>query len=239
MRAVTDVTDRAYSEGGRVHVYQQEGYIAPDLPERRRRDDIATFPGIDAACPDTVAPDGGAGAAFRGHMAPAWRRHRVLEPREKGSNFEFSYITKPLEPFRGVPEGKHEHFRLMYDLMALAFEGDITRSITFMLGRDLSNQSFPECGFDGGWHGASHHGDKPANIANYAKMNRYHVRNLAYFVEKLKNIPDGDGNVLDHMLIYKGSNMGNSHRHAHDKAPVILVGGVDESNKAACHRVRR
>jgi hypothetical protein len=95
-------------------------------------------------------------------------------------------------PF-GVPESKHEDFRLMYDLMALAFEGDITRSITFMLGRDLSSQSFPECGFDGGWHGSSHHGDKPANIANYAKMNRYHVQNLAYFAEKLRNIPDGDG----------------------------------------------
>ena len=62
---------------------------------------------------------------------------------------------------------------------------------------------------------SSHHGDIPANKANYAKINRYHVQNLAYFVEKLKNIPDGDGNVLDHVLIYKATNMGNSHRHAH------------------------
>lgn len=139
-------------------------------------------------------------------------------------------------PF-GVPESKHDLFKLMYDLMALAFEGDITRSITFMLGRDVTGQSFPECGFNGGWHGSSHHGDKPANIANYAKMNRYHVQNLAYFVEKLRNIPDGDGNVLDHVLIYKGSNMGNSHRHAHDKVPVILVGGVDGTFKGNRHVV--
>ena len=122
-------------------------------------------------------------------------------------------------PF-GLPQSKHEHFRLMYDLMALAFEGDITRSITFMLGRDLSGASFPESGFNGGWHGTSHHGDKPENIANYAKVNRYHVQNLAYFCEKLSKIPDGDGTVLDHVLIYKGSNMGNSHRHAHEKVPV-------------------
>ena len=81
----------------------------------------------------------------------------------------------------------------MYDLMALAFEGDITRSATFMLGRDLSGASFPESGFTGGWHGSSHHGDKPENVANYAKMNRYHVQNLAYFAEKLSKIPDGDG----------------------------------------------
>jgi hypothetical protein len=139
-------------------------------------------------------------------------------------------------PF-GLPDNKHVHFRLMYDLMALAFEGDITRSATFMIGRDLSGTSFPESGFNGGWHGSSHHGDKPENVANYAKMNRYHVQNLAYFVEKLKNIPDGDGSVLDHVLIYKGSNMGNSHRHAHVKVPVILVGGIDGTFKGNRHIV--
>ena len=139
-------------------------------------------------------------------------------------------------PF-GLPQSKHEHFRLMYDLMALAFEGDITRSITFMLGRDLSGASFPESGFNGGWHGTSHHGDKPENIANYAKVNRYHVQNLAYFCEKLSKIPDGDGSVLDHVLIYKGSNMGNSHRHAHEKVPVILVGGIDGTFKGNRHLV--
>jgi hypothetical protein len=139
-------------------------------------------------------------------------------------------------PF-GLPESKHAHFRLMYDLMALAFEGDITRSATLMLGRDLSGASFPESGFTGGWHGSSHHGDKPENIANYAKVNRYHVQNLAYFVEKLKKIPDGDGTVLDHVLIYKGSNMGNSHRHAHEKVPVILIGGIDGTFKGNRHIV--
>lgn len=147
-------------------------------------------------------------------------------------------VKEPSEevPF-GLPESKHVHFRLMYDLMALAFEGDITRSATLMLGRDLTGTSFPESGFNGGWHGSSHHGDKPENIANYAKMNRYHVQNLAYFCEKLKNIPDGDGSVLDHVLIYKGSNMGNSHRHAHEKCPVILVGGIDGTFKGNRHIV--
>jgi hypothetical protein len=139
-------------------------------------------------------------------------------------------------PF-GLPESKHLHFRLMYDLMALALEGDITRSITFMLGRDLSGASFPESGFTGGWHGTSHHGDKPENIANYAKVNRYHVQNLAYFCDKLRAIRDGDGTLLDHVLIYKGSNMGNSHRHAHEKVPVVLVGGIDGTFKGNRHLV--
>ena len=85
-----------------------------------------------------------------------------------------------------------------------------------MLGRDLSSATFPESGYVGAWHGTSHHGDKPENVANYSKVNRYHVQNLAYFCDKLAKIPDGDGTVLDHVLIYKGSNMGNSHRHAPD-----------------------
>src|SRR5436189_1461831 len=139
-------------------------------------------------------------------------------------------------PF-GIPESNLAHFKLMYDLLALAFEGDITRSATFMLGRDLSGSSFPESGFNGGWHGSSHHGDKPENVANYAKMNRYHVQHLANFVAKLSKMPEGDGTVLDHILIYKGSNMGNSHRHAHIKVPVVLVGGIDGTFKGNRHIV--
>jgi hypothetical protein len=138
-------------------------------------------------------------------------------------------IKEPSEeiPF-GLPENKTVHYRLMYDLLALAFEGDLTRSATFMLGKDLSGASFPDSGYNGGWHGSSHHGDKPDNVANYAKMNRYHVQNLAYFAAKLDKIPDGDsGTILDHIMIYKGSNMGNSHRHAHIKVPIILLGGLD------------
>jgi hypothetical protein len=139
-------------------------------------------------------------------------------------------------PF-GVPENKHVHYRLMYDLLALAFEGDLTRSATYMLGKDLSGSTFPESGFNGAWHGSSHHGDKPDNVANYAKMNRYHVQNLAYFADKLNKIPDGDGTLLDHILIYKGSNMGNSHRHAHVKVPIILLGGLDGTFKGNRHIV--
>ena len=176
------------------------------------------------------------GAGDRSRLDAYLENIRELERRIKIAMSKT--VTEPSGeiPF-GLPESKHVHFRLMYDLIALAFEGDITRSATFMLGRDLSGASFPESGFNGGWHGSSHHGDKPDNIANYAKMNRYHVENLAYFVDKLKKIPDGDGTVLDHVLIYKGSNMGNSHRHAHEKVPVILVGGIDGTFKGNRHIV--
>jgi hypothetical protein len=129
-------------------------------------------------------------------------------------------------PF-GIPQSNDEHFKLMFDLIALAFEGDITRSATMMLGVDITSATFPESGTNGAWHGTSHHSDKPENIADYAKMNRYHVSMLAYFLDKLKNINEGEGTVLDYSLTYMGSNMGNSHRHAHEKVPVILAGGLD------------
>lgn len=145
-------------------------------------------------------------------------------------------VEEPTEevPF-GIPQDKDVHFKLMYDLIALAFEGDITRSATFMLGRDLSSATHPASGFTGGWHGTSHHGDTPANIANYAKVNRYHVANMAYFLDKLSKIQDVEGTALDNVLVYKGSNMGNSHRHAHEKVPVILAGGIDGTFKGNRH----
>lgn len=140
-------------------------------------------------------------------------------------------INNAVEPESGVPFGipqsKDVHFKLMFDLIALAFEGDITRSATMMLGVDITSANFPESGTTGAWHGTSHHSDKPENIAEYAMMNRYHVGILAYFLDKLQEIEEGDGTVLDHSLTYMGSNMGNSHRHAHEKVPVILAGGVD------------
>jgi len=147
-------------------------------------------------------------------------------------------VAEPTEevPF-GIPQDKDVHFKLMYDLLALAFEGDLTRSATYMLGRDLSSVTHPASGYVGGWHSTSHHGDTPANIANYAKVNRYHVANLAYFMEKLSKIQDIEGTALDNVLIYKGSNMGNSHRHAHEKVPVILAGGIDGSFRGNRHIV--
>jgi hypothetical protein len=176
------------------------------------------------------------GAGDRGRLDAYLDNIRELERRIKIAME--TTVKEPSEeiPF-GLPQDKQAHYLLMYDLLALAFQGDLTRSATYMLGKDLSGASFPESGFNGPWHGSSHHGDKPENVASYAKMNRYHVQNLAYFAEKLNKIPDGDGSLLDHTLIYKGSNMGNSHRHAHVKVPIILLGGLDGTLKGNRHIV--
>jgi hypothetical protein len=204
--------------------------------EERRRDRERNASILDAVVGQLSAFRKDLGAGDRARLDTYADNVRELERRIRIA-MENSVKEPSVDVPFGLPESKHVHFRLMYDLMALAFEGDITRSITFMLGRDLSGASFPESGFNGGWHGSSHHGDKPENIANYAKVNRYHVENLVYFCDKLSRIPDGDGTVLDHVLIYKGSNMGNSHRHAHEKVPVILVGGIDGTFRGNRHLV--
>jgi hypothetical protein len=205
-------------------------------PEERLRDRQRSASILDAVVGQLGAFKTSLGAADKVRVDGYVENIRELERRIKIAMQNAVKEPEGDVPF-GLPQNRHDHFRLMYDLMALAFEGDITRSITFMLGRDLSGAAFPESGFTGGWHGTSHHGDKPENIANYAKVNRYHVQNLAYFCDKLSKIPDGDGTLLDHVLIYKGSNMGNSHRHAHEKVPVILVGGIDGTFKGNRHLV--
>ena len=135
----------------------------------------------------------------------------------------------------GIPESFDEHIKLHFDMTALAFRADITRVATLLGARDLTARSyvfpksdlFPNGGVSGSFHGGSHHQEDPIQIRRYADINRYHVSTLAYFAEKLKSIPDGDGNLLDRSLIVYGTNMGNSNQHMHYDVPHILVGGAN------------
>ena len=143
----------------------------------------------------------------------------------------------------GIPESFDEHIRLHVDMTALAFRADVTRVATLLGARDLTARSyvfpksdlFPNGGVSGGFHGASHHQEDPVQIRRYADINRYHVSTLAYFAEKLRAIPDGDGTLLDHSLLMYGSNMGNSNQHMHYDVPHILVGGANGQLKGNRH----
>ena len=126
----------------------------------------------------------------------------------------------------GVPESFHEHIQVQWDLLALAYQTDITRVATMLFARDLTSRTFPESGTNSSFHGISHHAEDPGQIALLAKINRYHVQMLAYLVQKLDSIPEGDGTVLDHSLILFGSNMGNSNQHLHYDTPAVLIGGA-------------
>jgi hypothetical protein len=135
----------------------------------------------------------------------------------------------------GVPQSFDEHIKIQFDLQALAFRGDITRVSTVLYARDLTSRSYPESGARGAFHGLSHHAENPSTIQEYSKLNQYHVKCLTYFLDKLKNTPDGDGNLLDHSLVLYGSNMGNSNQHLHYDVPHILVGGAAGQLKGGRH----
>ena len=137
-------------------------------------------------------------------------------------------------PF-GIPESFTEHVNLMWDLQVLAFRGDITRVSTLMLAHDVSMRSYPESGVATANHAASHHGGAPKRVEDWAKINRYHVQSLPYFLNKLKSIPDGDGTLLDHSLILWASNMGDSNLHSHRNVGHMLVGGAMGQHKGGRH----
>jgi hypothetical protein len=124
----------------------------------------------------------------------------------------------------GVPDSFEEHVRLMFDLQVLAFMTDTTRVSAFKLSRDVSSRVYPESGVKSPFHGLSHHGENTDAIAEFAKLNAYHASKAAYFIDKLKNTPDGDGNLLDHSIVLYGSPMGDSNIHDHKHLPIFLAG---------------
>jgi hypothetical protein len=126
----------------------------------------------------------------------------------------------------GIPQSFDEHIKLMFDLQALAYQADITRVGTMLFARDLTGRVYPESDAPTlAFHGGSHHGEDPARIEEFSRINQYHVKMLAYFVDKLANTEDGDGSLLDHSLLLYGSNMGNPNQHLHYDVPHILLGG--------------
>ena len=135
----------------------------------------------------------------------------------------------------GVPESFHEHIQIQSELLSLAFQGDITRVATMLYARDLTGRVYPESGTNISFHGGSHHAEDPSRVAEYAKLNRYHVQMLAYLVKKLNDIKEGDGTLLDRSLILYGSNMGDSNQHLHYDVPAVLIGGASGKMKGDRH----
>ena len=135
----------------------------------------------------------------------------------------------------GVPDSFAEHVKLMFDLQALAFASDLTRVFSFKLGRDASNRTYPESGFKGAFHSSSHHGEREERIVDFQTINTYHVSMIPYFLEKLKNTPEGDSNLLENTLVMYGSPMGDSNLHNHKRVPFFLAGHAGGALKGGLH----
>jgi hypothetical protein len=191
---------------------------------------------LDAAMDQVRHLEGGLGPNDRNRVAEYLDTIREIERRiqlaeKQNSN---SSLTVPTSP-AGIPENHEEHSKLMFDLMALAYQADITRIATFMMAREVSYRTFPMLGFSESFHPASHHQNDPARLENLTKINTFHVNLLAHFLERLKSTPDGDGNLLDHSLILYGSGMSNSNVHNHSPLPILVAGGAAGRLKGGRH----
>ena len=146
---------------------------------------------------------------------------RRIQMAEQQNTRELPVVEQPV----GVPSDYAEHAKLMMDLLALAYQTDLTRISTFMLAREVSGRAYPEIGVTDSHHPLSHHQDEPAKLERLHKINEYQFRQFAYLVDKLASMPEGDGMMLDHTMFLYGTGISDSNTHFHDDLPIALIGG--------------
>jgi len=156
---------------------------------------------------------------------------RRIEKAEQQSGIELPAFAQP----QGAPPVFEDHLALMLDLQLLAFQSDLTRVISFMIGKEQSARPYPQIGVPEAHHPLSHHNDVPELIAHMAKINRYHTELFAKYLAKLRATPDGDGSLLDHTTILYGSGISNSTRHSGDNLPLLVMGGGAGTLKGGRH----
>ena len=180
---------------------------------------------LDAVTDEIARLDLGLGPAdrrkFEEYLDAVRDAERRIQMAEAQSARELPVIEQPA----GVPDDYAEHARLMMDLLALAYQVDMTRISTFMLAREVSGRAYPEIGVADSHHPLSHHQDEPAKLDRLSKVNEYHFRQFAYLVDKLAATPEGDGTLLDNTLFLYGSGISDSNTHFHEDLPIALVGG--------------
>ena len=156
---------------------------------------------------------------------------RIQMAEEQNSNSTLPVPNRPI----GIPSQYDDHLKLLYDLQWLAYQGDLTRVFSLMYGRELNSRSYPEIGISEPHHGLSHHGDRPEQIEKFSRLNTYQVQLFAYFLDKLRSTPDGDGNLLDHTILLYGGAMSNPNVHLHVNLPLVVAGGGAGTLKGGRH----
>lgn len=156
---------------------------------------------------------------------------RIQAAESKTQEVDLPDLDRPV----GVPADYGDHARLMFDLQVLALQGDVTRVVTFQLARETSNRTYPQIGVPEAHHPLTHHGNDPDKVAKVAKINQYHVSLFSYFLQRLKETPEGNGSLLDHSLYLYGSGMGNPNVHDHQNLPIIVAGGAAGKMRGGRH----
>jgi hypothetical protein len=179
---------------------------------------------LDSVRGDVASLERGLGARDRVRLDQYLDHVREVESRiQRAEKKATTELVLPQAPV-GIPESWGEHASVMFDLMALAYEADLTRVFSFMLNREASQLVFPDLGFNEPWHHVSHHGNEPEKLALLVKLNTWQIDLFGKFVERLKNTPDGDGSLLDHSVIVWGSGMSDSNTHSPLDVPYLMVG---------------
>ena len=160
---------------------------------------------------------------------------REIERRIQKASQQVDPNMKLPEQPAGIPFSYDEHVGIMYDLLALAYQANISRVFTFMMAREVSNRTYPQVGVHDGHHATSHHQNRADKIEKLVKIQNYHLALFTKFVEKLNTTQDGDGSLLDHSLILYGSNMSNSNAHNHFPLPTLMLGGGAGTMKGGHH----
>ncbi len=200
----------------------------------RLRDNLSILDGVTASVKDlSKGMDSKDKARVNDYLENVREIERRIAKAEK-QNSESTGYGAPEAPV-GIPDSFADHANLLFDLWAIAFQGNITRVVSFMLARELSTRTYPQIGVPDGHHPVSHHQNDPQRMEMQAKINTYHMEMFANFLTKLKNTPDGDGNMLDHSMILYGSGMSNSNVHAHDQLPILIAGGAAGKLKGDRH----
>ncbi len=180
---------------------------------------------LDAMADKISALQKGLGSGDRakvtGYLEAVRDVERRIQKAEEQSDRALPLVEKPV----GVPTDFMEHGKLLLDLQALALQTDLTRVFTFAIAQEQSTRTYPEVGVNEPHHPVSHHGNMPDKLALQTRINTYHLSLFAYFLEKLRSIPDGESTLLDHTLMLYGSGMSNSNTHSYLNVPTMVVGG--------------
>src|SRR4029453_6371797 len=158
---------------------------------------------------------------------------RIQLAEEQNATLEIPHIERP----SAIPDDYQQYSRLMIDMQVVAWQTDMTRVASFMLGRDGSNRAYREIGISDGHHSISHHQNDPEKVEKLIKIDELHTAMFAYLLKKLKETPDGDGTLLDHSLVLFGSSLSESNIHTHDDLPIVLAGGANGQLKGNRHLV--
>ena len=175
------------------------------------------------------------GAGDRAKLSEYFEAIRDVERRIQKSEQQHATELPTMEHPAGVPAKFDDYAKLMYDLIALAYQGDMTRIFTFMIGREQSGRTFPEFGIPDAHHAISHHQNDPVRLGKLAKVNAYHITLFTRLLEKLKATPDGDGSILDNSIMIYGSGMSNGNAHDPKNLPIIVLGGGSGQIKGGRH----